>query len=210
MATPTETARPAPAARATSAARAKATTAKPATARKTAPAGAAAAKASTKRAAKRPSASAGKAWSLAKSIRVCMFVTWDGERQRSRPLSAIVRKDEHAIYFLVDEADRKDDQVERFPIVTLAFADPGKNNYLSLTGSAEVLDDPALVKTLWSPWAKAWWDSPDDPAIRVIKVNPQDAELWEAPGGLFAKVAMLAAAAVGRRPDFGENTKMKL
>lgn len=27
-------------------------------------------------------------WSLAKSIDFCMFVTWDGERQRARPMSA--------------------------------------------------------------------------------------------------------------------------
>ena len=27
-------------------------------------------------------------WELAEKIRICMFVTWDGERQRARPLSA--------------------------------------------------------------------------------------------------------------------------
>ena len=27
-------------------------------------------------------------WELARQINICMFVTWDGERQRARPLAA--------------------------------------------------------------------------------------------------------------------------
>ena len=41
-------------------------------------------------------------WELAKSIDFCMFVTWDGERQRARPLSARPNRDEGRIYFLTD------------------------------------------------------------------------------------------------------------
>ena len=43
-------------------------------------------------------------WELAKSIDFCMFTTWDGERQCSRPLSARPDRAEGRIYFLVDEA----------------------------------------------------------------------------------------------------------
>ena len=62
-------------------------------------------------------------WELAKSIDFCMFVTWDGERQRARPLSARPNRDEGRIYFLTDVAGAKDEQIEKFPKVTLAFAD---------------------------------------------------------------------------------------
>ena len=62
-------------------------------------------------------------WSLAKSIDFCMFVTWDGERQRARPLSARPDRDAGRIYFLIDVDGAKDEQIERFPKVTMAFAD---------------------------------------------------------------------------------------
>ena len=62
-------------------------------------------------------------WELAKSIDFCMFVTWDGERQRARPLSARPNRDEGRIYFLTNVAGAKDEQIEKFPKVTLAFTD---------------------------------------------------------------------------------------
>lgn len=46
-------------------------------------------------------------WELSKQIDVCMFVTWDGEYTRGRPLSARVRRDEGAIYFLVNDDGAK-------------------------------------------------------------------------------------------------------
>lgn len=149
-------------------------------------------------------------WELAKRIGICMFITWDGERQRARPLVATVDKQSHAIWFLTDVEAHKDEQVEKFPVVALAFADNGGNKYVSITGRAEILDDRALVRKFWSPYARAWWKDADDPGIRVIKVSPEDAELWDSPGGLFSRVAMLAAAVTGRGPRMGDNAKVTL
>ena len=102
-------------------------------------------------------------WELAGKISICMFVTWDGERQRARPLAANVDRDEHAIYFLTDVTGMKDDQIEQFPTVTLAFADTGGNKYVAITGEAVVSNDRAKISELWTPDNKAFWDSKDDP-----------------------------------------------
>ncbi|MHB1102640.1 MAG: pyridoxamine 5'-phosphate oxidase family protein [Devosia sp.] len=149
-------------------------------------------------------------WELAKRIGICMFITWDGERQRARPLVATVEKQNHAIWFLTDVEGHKDEQAERFPNVTLAFADNSGNKYVSITGKAEILDDRALVSKLWPPYAKAWWKNADDPGIRVIKVTPRDGELWDSSGGLFSRVAMLAAAVTGHGPKIGDNARVSL
>lgn len=147
-------------------------------------------------------------WDLAKSIDICMFVTWDGERQRARPLSARPDREAGRIYFLTDEAGAKDEQIERFPVVTLAFSDNHAHDYVVITGKATVSADRALIGELWSSADKAWWDSPDDPAIRVITVEPDDAELWKGPSRLVAGAKMLAAAVTGAKVDFGENVKV--
>ena len=149
-------------------------------------------------------------WQLAKRIGICMFVTWDGERQRVRPLAATVERDEHAIYFLTDVHSHKDEQVEKFPIVALAFADMPHSKYVSITGKATVSNDRAQIRKLWSPFAQAWWDSAEDPDIRVIKVEPQDAELWDSPGRIVSTISMLAAAVTRRSPRIGENAKVTL
>ena len=147
-------------------------------------------------------------WDLAKSIDICMFVTWDGSRQRARPLSARPNRDEGRIHFLVDAAGAKDDQIERFPIVTLAFSDIRAHDYVVITGRAIVSSDRAKIAEIWTAADKAWWDSADDPAIRLITVEPGDAELWNGPNRLAAGAKMLAAAVTGARVDFGENVKV--
>ncbi|MFC3637158.1 pyridoxamine 5'-phosphate oxidase family protein, partial [Camelimonas fluminis] len=41
-------------------------------------------------------------WELANDIKVCMFTTWNGKEQRSRPMTARMYRDENAVYFLMD------------------------------------------------------------------------------------------------------------
>ena len=149
-------------------------------------------------------------WELAKRIGIAMFVTWDGKEQRARPLAATVEKDEGAIYFLTDISGQKDEQIAEFPHVSVSFADHKHSKFVALSGRAVVSNDRAKIKELWNPFAKAWWDSPEDPAIRVIKVMPQDAELWDSPGRIVTTISMLAAAVTGRAPKIGENAKVVL
>jgi general stress protein 26 len=102
------------------------------------------------------------------------------------------------------------EQIEEFPRVTLAFADTGGQKYVVVTGLAVVSNDRAKIKDLWSPFAKAWFESENDPNIRVLEFSPDEAELWDSPGTLITTVKMLSAAATGTRPDVGENRKVTL
>lgn len=149
-------------------------------------------------------------WELAKRIGIAMFVTWDGKEQRARPLAATIEKDEGTIYFLTDVNGEKDEQIAEFPHVSISFADHKASKYVAMSGRATISNDRAKIKELWNPFAKAWWDSPEDPAIRVIKVTPQDAELWDSPGRIVTTISMLAAAVTGRSPKIGENAKVVL
>ena len=161
---------------------------------------------------KTPAELEARVWELVDKIRLCMLTSWDGHRQHQRPLTAIRDKDEgdRAVYFLVDEEGSKNWQVERFPTVALSFADPGKNEYLTISGRAELTADRKKIKALWSPFAKAWWDSDDDPAIRLLAVYPEEAEIWEGPTRLVAGAIMLAAAATNKRPAVGDHGQVRM
>lgn len=149
-------------------------------------------------------------WELAKRIGIAMFVTWDGNEQRARPLAVTIEKDEGAVYFLTDVHGEKDDQIVEFPHVSVSFADHKHSKYVAMSGKATISNDRAKIKEMWSPFAKAWWDSPEDPSIRVIKLVPVDAEFWDSPGRIVTTISMLAAAVTGRSPKIGENAKVTL
>lgn len=149
-------------------------------------------------------------WELAEKIDFCMFTTWDGERQQARPLSSRVYRDEHAIYFLVSAKGHKNAQIEKFPVVNLAYADTKGMDFVSLSGRAELSNDRAKIAELWSEFDKAWWEDETDPDIRLITVTPERAELWDSPGRLIAFTAMLTAAVTGNKPDFGDNATVRM
>ena len=147
-------------------------------------------------------------WELMQKISICMLTTHDGKRIRSRPMAAFVRRDEDAVHFLTDAENHKDEEIRDNPNVGLAFADGSK--FVSVSGHASVSHDKAKIKELWGPAAKAWWDSPDDPSIRLLTVTPEDAEFWEGPGKIVGMIKMATAAATGSRPDYGENRKVAM
>lgn len=153
-----------------------------------------------------------RAWELIEEIGLCMLVSHDGtgDQLRARPMSAHARRDEDAIYFLTDLRSHKDDEIEINENVCLCFGDNGSYKYVSVTGTANLLDDRSRVAELWSPAARAFWESKDDPNIRVLKVRPALAEFWDSPGKIVTTVKMAAAAITGSRPDLGSNRKVLL
>jgi general stress protein 26 len=142
-------------------------------------------------------------WELAEKIDICMFTTWDGEQQHSRPLSARVRREDHAVYFLVDVEGDKNGQVEHFPNVCCAWADNSHYKYVLMAGTARVSNDRAKISELWGDFDKAWWDDATDPSIRLVTFTPENGELWDSPGKTVALAKMVIAAVTGAAPGDG-------
>src|SRR5690606_11290627 len=93
-------------------------------------------------------------WELAEKMDFCMFGTWTGDKQVSRPLSSRVKRDEHAIYFLVSADGHKNIEIEQFPNVNLNYADIKAMNFISISGKAELSNDRAKIEELWSDFDK--------------------------------------------------------
>lgn len=159
---------------------------------------------------KSPQEVADRIWELAEKIDIAMFTTWDGEQQHSRPLSARVRRDEHAIYFLVGAEGDKNGQVEHFPSVSCAWADNSHYKYVVMAGSARVSNDRQKIAALWTDFDKAWWEDANDPSIRLVTFTPDNGELWDSPGKAVALVKMVVAAVTGAAPQMGDNAKVDL
>jgi general stress protein 26 len=149
-------------------------------------------------------------WELMKKIGFAMLVTRDGDKLRARPMSAYLDRDNNAVLFLTDARRHKDEEIARDPHVNLSFADAGSQKYVSLTGIAAISNDRARIKQLFSTPAKAWWDSAEDPNIRILTVTPDDAEFWDSPGSVISYVKMAAAAVSGTRPNLGDNRKVAM
>jgi general stress protein 26 len=151
-------------------------------------------------------------WGLIRKLRVCMLVTHSqmaGEL-RARPMTALLSDDEEAIYFLTDVRKQKDNEIGLDQNICLTFSDTGSHQYVSVSGIATVSDDRDKIGELWSAAAQLWWDSKDDPNIRVLHITPLRAEYWDSPGSIVTTVKMVAAALTGTRANLGESKKVEL
>ena len=151
-----------------------------------------------------------KLWDLIEKIGFCMLTTHDGLDLKARPMSAYVERLENAIYFLTDVASHKDEEIARYPHVNLAFADPGHQKYVSISGTAVIQNDREKIREFWATPARAWWDDADDPSIRILKVTPSFAEYWDSPGTLVSYIKMAAAAVSKARPNMGDHVEVDL
>lgn len=149
-------------------------------------------------------------WELMKSISFCMLSNWDGERIHSRPMGAFVRPEDGAIYFFTDDRAHKDDEIRQHPKVCLAFADISGQKYVSVSGIAEIGRDQNKIEELWAIPAKVWWKTPDNPHLRLIKVIPEHADYWDAPGNVISSLKVAFALVKGGYPDAGEHEKVNL
>lgn len=147
-----------------------------------------------------------RAWKIAEDNRVC-FYGWNGKQV---PMSPLVRKNEGIIYFLTDVASEKVTENQGNSAVQLTFSNESANDYLFIEGKAQVSNDRAKIKELWTPFAKAFWESEDDPNIRLIAVSPSHAEFWDGPGSIAATAKMIYASVTGNKPDMGDNRETSM
>lgn len=128
-------------------------------------------------------------WEKVRAIETCMMVTHDGELMRSRPMTAILRTGQNAIWFLANVDDHKDEEVEQDPHACLAFADPIHHCYVSMSGRIELVRDRKAIDELWTDAAARYFPrGPADPRILLLRFEPEIGEYWDAPSGTIAAV----------------------
>jgi general stress protein 26 len=95
--------------------------------------------------------------------------------------------------------------------VSLGYADPVKNVYAAITGSASVLRDAQKAAELWSIEQRAYYPKgPEDERLALLRVRIERAEYWIAPGSASYLIAAASAALTGTPAGvIGENRKIE-
>jgi general stress protein 26 len=100
------------------------------------------------------------------------LATADGDQPRVRPVSP-VRTDGFTVYVANLRAYHKTAEIAANPRVELCYLD-GEHDQVRVTGVAEVVDDPALLREIWddNPLLRQYLGTPDSPEIVVYRVRP--------------------------------------
>lgn len=119
-------------------------------------------------------------WDIVEKARVGMLTTQFGGGLRARPLHARPDRDAGIIWFITDVRGSKDDEIGAAHDVGLVFVEERDRVYLSVTGRASVMRDTAKTKEVWTKTDDIWLPGgPDDPNVRLLRMQPVTAELWD-------------------------------
>ncbi len=150
---------------------------------------------------------------LVESVNICMFTTLDDSRNIfSRPMSTVKIDDEGNAWFFTNEYSEKIQEVSGDNSVTLIYAHPGKNVYVSVRGSCTIIVNRKQIQELWNPLLKAWFPlGVDDPKLCLIKVTTEDAYFWNSHSSkMVVYFKMLKAIANKERYEEQDSGKLKL
>jgi general stress protein 26 len=113
-------------------------------------------------------------------LRVAMLTTVEADGSlRSRPMVIQESPFDGSLWFLTDVETAKVYEIEHERHVNLSSAHPDDQKYVSLSGTASIVRDPAKVKELWTPAHQAWFPrGVGDPKIALLRVAVTKAEYW--------------------------------
>lgn len=127
----------------------------------------------------------------------------------ARPMALQEVEFDGDLWFFAERDSRKVANVTANPQVNVTVGSAA--TWVSLTGTAVVVDNPAKKRELWSEAVKAWFpDGPDDPGLVLLKVVADSAEYWDTPGRLATLVSYAKARVTGERMEAGENARVDM
>jgi len=92
----------------------------------------------------------------------------------------------------------------------VAFSDPSDSRWVSVSGTASLVDDRARIEEMWNPLYEAWFDGKDDPDATLLRFDADVADYWDAEAGRIVRMARLVRAAVtGRGDDIAERGTLR-
>lgn len=125
----------------------------------------------------------GAAREIMEAARYCTLITMDETgRPQARPMDAFAPEADLVVWLATNPRSRKVRQIERDSRVTLHYFDPQAQAYVTLFGTARLVNDPEEKKRWKDEW-KAFY--PDrDASYLLIAVTPERLEVFSPKHGI--------------------------
>ena len=133
-----------------------------------------------------------KFWKALEGDRTVMLGLDGQEDGHARPMTAQAEERRSPIWFFTSADNELVRQLgEGSGRAIAGFASKGHDLFASIRGSLRVDTDRAVVERLWNPFVAAWYEGKEDPKLRLLRLDAEDAEVWIDANSTLAGVKML-------------------
>ena len=133
-----------------------------------------------------------KFWKALKSDMTLMLGVDGHEDGHTRPMTAQLEEEGHGpIWFFTSVDNALVRAIDAPRRAVAAFAAKNHSLFASIRGSRQVDTDRAVVERLWNPFVAAWYTGKDDPKLALLRLDPDQGEVWLNENNLLAGVKML-------------------
>jgi general stress protein 26 len=162
------------------------------------------------------SAARDKLWKMIKDIKFAMFTTRHGNGHlHARPMTTqnkALEADESLWFFMSKKSGPVDD-LKADPTVNVVYASPSSDTYVSVSGTAAMIEDAAKKQQLWGKLNEAWFPGgPSDPDLALVQVRIVHANYWDVKESKIVQLFEMAKAALTGKPptELGEHGEVRM
>lgn len=124
---------------------------------------------------------------LISDMPIAMLTTFGPEGPRSVPMARQEVEPSAEMWFITARDTQHTRAVRHDPRVSLTFS--SRDAWVAVYGRAEIVDDRDRLAELWDTFAEAWLPGgPDNPNAALLRVDIEQGEYWDTPGGKVASL----------------------
>lgn len=153
-------------------------------------------------------------YSLVEGIDIAMMTSrnFDGTLV-SRPMATQEKRPGVDFWFVTSTETHKVDEIQAQPEVNLAYYNNKSREWVSVSGTARIVTDRDLIRTLYKPDWKAWFGDeggvrnggPNDPRLTLIEVEAHEATYLKTNQPRAVQLFKVAKAMItGNTPKIGD------
>lgn len=145
-----------------------------------------------------------KFWKALESDRTVMLGIDGARESHLKPMTAQVEGHKGPIWFFTSVESELVGALSGGRRGVLTLTSKGHDLFATVHGALSVDTDPRVVDRLWNPFVASWFEhGKDDPKLRLLRFDPEQAEIWLNASSLVAGVKALFG--VDPKSDYKDN-----
>jgi general stress protein 26 len=134
-------------------------------------------------------------WKALKSDMTLMLGLDGVEDGHARPMTAQMDGERGPIWFFTAKDNAIVQKLEKRNRAIATFASKGHDLFATIHGRVSLDNDRDTIDRLWNRFVAAWFEGgKDDPKLALLRLDPEQAEIWADASSIVAGIKLLLGA----------------